>query len=540
MRGKPNGCNGCPLQRAGLGFSEPDGKGKTTGVLVVAEALGGNEAAAGVPLVGPAGKTWDRIVSRTVCPDLGRNLQRDDFLMDNCVRCQPPNNILVGAPYELAALDQCRPNLEGTIRAFRPRAILALGNTALRWFTGQWGIEQLRGYVFDSPYGPVIPTYHPSYIMRGKWNLARVVQMDVLKAIRVAREGAACLHVDKAYELQPSYTEAAKFFVEWGAAGRPPLAFDIETPRADEASENEDMTFSDDPSYTILMISFSYAPFKAISFPWQQPYISLAADAFAQPADFVVWNAAFDVPRLMHNGIHFGGRIIDAMLAWHWLEPALPMGLKYVATFFCPDMGAWKLGMHQNFQWYNCADSDVLSRVFSEIRTRLVAQGRWAIFERHFLDYGKILTRMSERGVEVDHEARTKAREHFTERFNGVVAASQQLAPRSVLSVQPKRGYSRDPKDTTGMVRVEVELTEQELARKRKEAERGREKARKEREKRERAEARARAKAERDAAKQAAKAAREARRAERQAAKLNVEAGKRNRRPRHGDAGGTE
>lgn len=537
MRRKPDECRGCPLSAAGCGFAGTGGKGATTGVLVVAEALGGEEAVRGEPLVGPAGKTWDRIVGRTFVSELGRNLERDDFLLDNCIHCQPPDNVLHGASYEYAALEQCRSYLERTIRDFKPRAILALGNTALRWFTGNWGIEQLRGYVFPTPFGPVIPTYHPSYIMRGKWNLARVVQMDILKALRVAREGPACLNIPKDYVLQPNLAEVQEFIRGWSLAGAPPLAFDIETPKADEASENEEMTFSDDPSYTILMISLAYKPFHSISLPWIEPFITILKEhVFALEADFLVWNAAFDVPRLMHNGVHFGGRIIDAMLAWHWLEPALPMGLKYVATFFCPDMGAWKLDMHKNFQWYNCADSDVLLRVFTEVRTRLAAQGRWATFERHFLDYGKILNRMTERGVTVDHEARAKAREHFTARFEETVERSQTLVPKTILPVSPKRGYVRAPADTVGLVQIEIELTEKELEKRRKEGERAREKARKEREKRERKAAREAAREEGRRRKEAAKADRAARRAERAAATAAKQGKKRDLRAGRGDA----
>jgi uracil-DNA glycosylase family 4 len=513
VREKPDACKGCPLQRVGSGFATTDGSGGTTGVLVVAEALGGHEAAAGLPLIGPAGKTWDRLVERTFDPGLGRNLQRSDFLLDNCIHCQPPGNILTGAPYATSALDHCRPYLEQTLREFKPRAILTLGNTPLKWFTGQWGIEQLRGYVFPTSFGPVIPTYHPSYIMRGKWNLARVVQLDILKAIEVARKGAASLHVEKAYELSPSYEEVRRFFLRWREAGAPPLAFDIETPRADEASENEDMTFSDDPSFTILMISFSWEPLKAISIPWIEPFISLVKHTFMVDADFLVWNAAFDVPRLMHNGVHFGGRVVDAMLAWHWLEPALPMGLKYVATFFCPDMSAWKLEMHKNFQWYNAADSDVLLRVYQEVKRRLSEQGRWKTFERHFLDFGKVLNRMTERGVTVDHEARAAAREHFSKRFDETVVKARAQAPREILTLHPKRGYKKLPADTAGMVQIEVELTEKEELALRARREREREKAKQAREKAARQEARAKAKAAKEASKAARRSEREARKA---------------------------
>jgi len=482
MLSKPKACEGCPLEKLGAGFALTGGKGDTTSVLVVAEALGEEEARAGEPLVGPAGRTWDRLVSGTLDPLRNHNLCRDDFLLANVISCQPPGNVITGAPYESAAIDHCRGFLEKTIREFRPKCILTLGNTPLRWFTGQWGIEGLRGYVFETPWGPVVPTYHPSYIQRGKWNLARVVQLDILKALEVARGGTASLHVEKTYELSPGIRELEVFHTRWLRAGCPPLAFDIETPHS-EASDNEDMTFEEDASYQILMISLSFEPFKAISVPWIEPFSTVVKEIFRTPGDFLVWNAKFDVPRLMASGVHFRGQVVDVMLAWHWLEPALPMGLKYVATFFCPDMAAWKLEMHKNFSWYNCADSDVLLRTFLGVRERLEAQGRWNTFIRHFVEFGKVLNKMSERGVSVDHDARAAAREHFQERFVGVVENSQRLAPPELGNLSPKRGYIRTPTETTGMVQIEVELNEKELARRRKESERGREKAKKEAEK---------------------------------------------------------
>lgn len=495
MNEKPQSCFGCPLYSLGQGFALTDGAG-TSGVLVVAEALGEDEARRGLPLVGRAGQTWDRVVSRTTDPVLGK-LGRDHFKLANVISCRPPNNELVKAPYESAAIEHCRRHLEGVIKDFKPKAILTLGNVPLRWFTGEWGIEQLRGYIFDTPWAPVVPTYHPSYIQRGKWQLARVVQLDILKALEVSRKGAKSFFVDKDYTLSPGYHEVGTFLADWRAAGRPPLAFDIETPHS-EAAKAEDMVFEDDASYQILMVSLAWEPFKAISIPWIEPFIGMLKEAFAEDAQFLVWNAKFDVPRLMASGVHFGGEVIDVMLAWHWLEPALPMGLKYVATFFCPDMSAWKLAMHSNFQWYNAADSDVLLRVFLGTRERLEAQGRWRTFLRHFVEYNKILLRMSERGITVDHERRAAAREHFGTRLEGVVAAAQQLAPREILGTHPKRGYAKPPADPSGMVQILVELNEAEELRERKKVER--EKAK---------QAEAFAKEQRKAARAAAKAAKE-------------------------------
>ena len=412
-----------------------------------------------------------------------RPFARGDFCLDNVLHCQPPSNVLVGASYERAATEHCRPNLENTLRRVRPKAILTLGNTPLRWFTGQWGVEQLRGYVFDTSWGPLVPTYHPSYIMRGNWHLSRVVQLDLLRAVQVAREGTAKFHVDKAYELGPTAQTLEGFLVEWRAAGRPPMAFDIETPHAGDAADAEGMTFEDDASYNILMISLAFKPFHAISVPWIEPFRSMIIKMFSEQADFLVWNAKFDVPRLQAGGVSFKGRVVDVMLAWHWLEPSLPMGLKYVATFFCPDMQAWKLDMHKNFAWYNCADSDVLLRVFKEIHLRLSEEGRWKTFERHFLDYGQVLQRMSERGVSVDEQARKAAQGRFQERFNGVLEKAAVAAPASLGVLSPKRGYVKPPKDLGGLVQIEVDLTPEEEAKLRKDQERARQKAIKEAEK---------------------------------------------------------
>src|SRR5574343_1149225 len=149
-------CHCCPLYDLGTGFVRGEGA-FDLGVLVVAEALGKEEVDAGRPLVGPAGRVWDRIVSRTRDDGLNRNLRREDFYRANVVCCRPPDNVLTGAWYAPRAIDCCTPYLDETIRNLRPKSILALGDTALQKLTGHSGITKLRGYIFDTPYGPVVP-----------------------------------------------------------------------------------------------------------------------------------------------------------------------------------------------------------------------------------------------------------------------------------------------------------------------------------------------------------------------------------------------
>lgn len=440
-------CGGCPLQHLGHGFGRVDGNG-SSGVLLVGEALGKDESVVGLPFQGAAGKLLDRMLSRRKDPESLQPLSRDDFWIANVINCRPPDNLLTKAPYEMGAISHCSPYLKAVIAEKKPKAILAMGNQALRWFTGEWGIDDLRGYVFRTAYGPVVGTYHPAYIMRGKFPYVKVFQQDVLKALYVARYGIP--EAVKDYSIHPSPNDAAEFLERYrssvGPSGRPILSFDIETPYSkgvkddkDTGSGGVDRFVEDDPSYRlILRISFSFEPFKSISMPWVRPYTEITKALLELSGDKLVWNKHFDVPRLRAQGIGFGGRIIDGMDAFHFLEPSLPMGLKYAATFYCPDMHAWKLDSREKPEWYNAADSDVALRVFLGTKKDLEAEGRWDVFIRHCVDLSVVLQRMSSRGVLVDKNERAARRAEFERELDSLRAQVQDVIP---MEVKPKKVF---------------------------------------------------------------------------------------------------
>jgi DNA polymerase len=425
------------MRRVGSrGFAPTTGKGHT-GVLIVAEALGTQEADAGKPLVGPTGQLTDRMVSRVEDPLTGVLLNRDDFYYSNVLWCKPPNNKLEKEWYENEAITHCSPHLEETLNTLKPKAILALGNVALRWFTGHYGVTKLRGYTFETKWGPVIPTYHPSFIMKGKFNLARVWQMDLKKALYIARHGV--VKKPRFYITHPSPPEVLRFVERYESDTSRMLAFDIETPHSsfgkdEEAGDKErDKVLEDDPSYKyIIRISFAFEEGEAISFPWCPPYIAYAQRLLASPGPKCVWNKNFDVPRLRANGCPVSGRLYDGMEAWHYLEPGFPMGLKYAATFFCPDMPPWALETKTNPEWYSAADSDVLLRCLNGTRRNLIAQGRWDLFERQVVELGMVLQKISDRGVRTDGEKRRKAREELQGEYQAIMDELQTLVPREV------------------------------------------------------------------------------------------------------------
>lgn len=449
---KGENCNSCIMKRVGgTGWVVEDGELKH-GVLIVLEAPGEEEVKGGKPLQGKSGKWVDKLISSIPDPETGETLKREDFLITNILRCRPPGNELTGKPWEKAAISTCKPYLEAYLERVKPRAILACGNQAFRWFTGHWGIEanNLRGYVFPTRWGPVIPTYHPSYIIRGKFHLGRIWAMDLKKALFIARGGE--LKKEKHYLLDPSFKEMEKWVEEYeGRLREDPsttLAFDIETPYKGEEKDEElgdvEWTMVDnspiesDASYIILRCSLSFSPFKAISFPWVKPFSDLAKRALSSTGPKTVWNGNFDIPRLRYNGAEIGGRIYDSMFAWHFWEPVLPMGLKYAATLLTPDMEAWHLESGKNPAYYSAADSDVLLRCFLEIKKALMESGRWERFERHVVDLEKVLSKMSRRGILVDREKRERFAKEFGEKYEEVVKTLQPLIPLSLL---PKKVF---------------------------------------------------------------------------------------------------
>jgi DNA polymerase len=89
--------------------------------------------------------------------------QRDDVYVCNIVKCRPPNN-RKPEPDEMA---KCMPYLREQLELVAPKAIVALGATAVEGLLGAGGgITRLRGQWKLYRTIPVMPTFHPAYLLR--------------------------------------------------------------------------------------------------------------------------------------------------------------------------------------------------------------------------------------------------------------------------------------------------------------------------------------------------------------------------------------
>jgi uracil-DNA glycosylase family 4 len=432
---KPSSCLGCALQILGKGFMKMDGEG-ATGVMLVAEALGANEASSGKPLIGPAGFYFHRLLEKG-----GWNM-RKDFYLANCIWCQPPDNKLAGMPYKAGALQHCTPNLAGAITGAKPRVLVAVGDTALERILGMRGIMECRGYVFWSEEFKcwVVPTLHPSFLMRGNHKWAPIVRSDVAKAVRIAQEGYS-------YEDLPMLEDPMPYrFMDWVAgalASGAPIAFDIETPM--KKGRDEDDLDESDPSYIVLRCSFAYGtePSHVCSIPWDPAYMPGVSQLFQSPQTKLVWNAPYDVPRVRHAGHVINGEIRDSQIAWHVLNSDLRKKLGMVATL-CPSMHRvpmWKHLSSTRPAYYNALDSLALWRHDAWIMKRLVDVGMIHVYDEQVRAVDPVAAMMTAAGLLFDSEAAKKLSVQAKAAMEIILGEMQKAVPDEV---KPKKIYKRE------------------------------------------------------------------------------------------------
>ena len=151
-------CTRCGLARTrnnvvpGMGVLNPD-------VLVIGEGPGQDEDMQGLPFVGKAGVLLDRMLAA-----IGLDRKANCYIA-NIVKCRPPEN-RNPLPDEQAA---CFSFLEAQIHLLKPKLILCMGKIAIEKITGHnISINAQHGEFFEYNGIPVMPTYHPSALLRNE------------------------------------------------------------------------------------------------------------------------------------------------------------------------------------------------------------------------------------------------------------------------------------------------------------------------------------------------------------------------------------
>ena len=160
------------------------------GIALIGEAPGAEEARLGRPFVGRSGQLLDKIL-------LEAGINRRQCLVANVFRFQPPGNkvdhffmsrraaanegVELAEKYGLFSGKMCRSDyateiesLATVLAEIKPSIIVALGRTPLWALTGENALLEKVGKTYSCRLyegAPVMPTYHPSFILRGNWKL---------------------------------------------------------------------------------------------------------------------------------------------------------------------------------------------------------------------------------------------------------------------------------------------------------------------------------------------------------------------------------
>ena len=155
-----------------FGVGNPDAD-----LMFVGEGPGADEDEQGIPFVGRAGQLLTQIIK-------AMGYERDTVYIANVVKCRPPGN----RNPEPDEIEQCDPFLMRQIEAVSPRVIVALGKFASQSLLRTTEpISRLRGRFQRLGDTPVMPTFHPSYLLRNP-SAKREVWEDMKQVMALLQE----------------------------------------------------------------------------------------------------------------------------------------------------------------------------------------------------------------------------------------------------------------------------------------------------------------------------------------------------------------
>jgi len=153
---RADACDACPLRQNRTKSVPGQGNPDSPDVMFIGEAPGYDEDQKGIAFVGAAGQLLTKMIA-------AMGYSRDDVFIANICKCRPPNN-RTPLPEEM---QKCLPYLREQISIIKPKIIVLLGGTAIKGLLDtQAGVTRLQGHWTQYEGIPVMPTFHPSYLLR--------------------------------------------------------------------------------------------------------------------------------------------------------------------------------------------------------------------------------------------------------------------------------------------------------------------------------------------------------------------------------------
>jgi len=126
-------------------------------LMFIGEAPGREEDLQGKPFVGRSGELLTKMIENVL------NIKREEIYIANIIKCRPPQN----RDPEIEEVESCKPYLLKQIEIIKPKIIVTLGRIAFKYLlNNETPITKARGNLYEFNGIKVIPTFHPSYLLR--------------------------------------------------------------------------------------------------------------------------------------------------------------------------------------------------------------------------------------------------------------------------------------------------------------------------------------------------------------------------------------
>ena len=376
-------------------------------IALIGEAPGKDEDESGHPFIGKAGEELNRVLAKA-------GLYRQNAYVMNLINCRPPDNDLSSSE-GTEALIACRPGFEEELKELHRRgvrAIVALGGEAAHALGIEGAIHKVRGSVYEvviqGLHFWVVPTFHPSYIIRGQWSQEPTMINDVEKAIGIAVNGYTPPEED--FLLFPTVADIelrAKDLVQ----RKPLIGVDIET---------TGLNYYDSE---IFVLAIATSGVEAFSIPfysqgfvpyWKNGHLVRVQNALYDilgNCPTLFQNAPFDVQHLEHHGYAVKTIAHDVLLLHHAVHPELPHNLGYIvsiygATPYWKDIKLRFPRMRQTpddeLRTYNARDAVVLHQVLPSLLKDLKETGTENIYFHYSLRLIRPVLALQRNGMLLD------------------------------------------------------------------------------------------------------------------------------------------
>lgn len=289
--------------------------------------------------------------------------------------------------YPLPLITEGLTELHSDIQQAAPSVIITLGNAPMWALTGESGITSWRGSNLstDTDLGnlPIVPTYHPSAIMRKyEWHI--VALHDFQKAVKVADRKAHTPQPKWDFKIRPSFeviTSTLSSLLTYATTGPLELAADIETSAPTLAC----LGLAWSPQHAICIPFFSgdeQTP-SLYSFEEMVTIVTLLRELLMHPnVEIIGQNFSYDIQYLFtYLGITPARYLHDTMIAHHTLYPSLQKGLDFLSSIYLPDTHLYWKSEGKEFDYkrhpperlwtYNCKDACITWAIWQELKKQI-------------------------------------------------------------------------------------------------------------------------------------------------------------------------